>query len=178
MGRKRPAPDASQEIWDSYNDYKEKHRLEQAQWRLEHPEKIKIIQRKGSAKWRLKNPEKARTVSREGTRRLRVEDIVTARFKGAFWAKQWREQNPENVKMNDLKTRYGLSKRSDYARLVLAQNGCCAICKLGLSLSIDHCHLTNKVRGLLCRNCNTALGMLKDSPELLQSAIEYLKRFK
>lgn len=54
----------------------------------------------------------------------------------------------------------------------------CAICeqpeKNGKSLSIDHDHDSGKVRGLLCNNCNRALGLLKDDKEMLSKAIHYL----
>lgn len=68
------------------------------------------------------------------------------------------------------------------------QNGLCKICnqpetyktdnnkhKKIKRLSIDHCHKTNKIRGLLCQNCNTSLGGFKDSIDILQAAINYLK---
>jgi Recombination endonuclease VII len=42
--------------------------------------------------------------------------------------------------------------------------------------SIDHCHRTGSVRGLLCASCNSALGMVKDDPTILAALIEYLKR--
>lgn len=42
------------------------------------------------------------------------------------------------------------------------------------TLELDHDHKTGKFRGMLCRNCNTALGKFKDSPELLTKAIKYL----
>ena len=42
-------------------------------------------------------------------------------------------------------------------------------------LNIDHCHKTGKVGKLLCNRCNTALGFLQDSPELLRRSIQYLK---
>ena len=67
-----------------------------------------------------------------------------------------------------------------YEQMYDAQNGKCAICesRIGNSrtgrLFVDHCHTTNKVRGLLCSNCNHGLGQFKDSPKLLQRAIEYL----
>jgi hypothetical protein len=53
----------------------------------------------------------------------------------------------------------------------------CAICKLPFNGSpqVDHCHVTGKVRGLLCYKCNTLLGHADDSPEILESAIRYLK---
>lgn len=59
------------------------------------------------------------------------------------------------------------------------QGGVCAICKekpKNGRLAIDHLHGTDKVRGLLCSPCNTALGLFKDDPERLAAAIEYLKR--
>lgn len=75
---------------------------------------------------------------------------------------------------------YGLSLE-DYDTMHAAQKGVCGICKLpeprkGGRLSVDHCHKTGKVRGLLCHNCNHALGNLKDSIPNLNSAIDYLKR--
>jgi hypothetical protein len=51
----------------------------------------------------------------------------------------------------------------------------CAICGTkGVKLHIDHCHMTNHVRGLLCHNCNTGLGLFKDDVRLLAAAIAYL----
>jgi hypothetical protein len=59
------------------------------------------------------------------------------------------------------------------------QEGKCAICKEPETtrvLSIDHCHKTNKVRGLLCQRCNLGLGNFLDSRGNLQSAIDYLHK--
>ena len=73
--------------------------------------------------------------------------------------------------------------QDEYEKLLEAQGGRCAICKrpenmrisqIHQPLSVDHDHKTNKVRGLLCHNCNVALGLLDDSPEILSAAIEYL----
>lgn len=47
-----------------------------------------------------------------------------------------------------------------------------------MELSIDHCHTTGKVRGLLCRQCNIALGKFKEDVTILQSAIAYLKKYE
>ena len=64
--------------------------------------------------------------------------------------------------------------------------GRCEICSKPLSLMtspdtetayVDHCHDTGKVRGVLCRVCNVALGALKDSRLHLQKAIDYLDKY-
>jgi len=77
---------------------------------------------------------------------------------------------------------YGISLE-EYNALLLVQGGVCAICrsatkgtKSGKALFVDHCHITGKVRGLLCNACNTVLGKMQDSVERLQSAIVYLQK--
>lgn len=66
-----------------------------------------------------------------------------------------------------------------------AQNGLCAICgepEIGsqngvvMRLAIDHCKKTNKIRELLCANCNRGLGMFGENIEILASAIKYLTK--
>lgn len=72
---------------------------------------------------------------------------------------------------------YGITGEQ-YAQLLAAQGGVCYIChrKPGAKrLAVDHSHVTGRVRGLLCRNCNRdVLGHLKDDPAALQRAIDYL----
>lgn len=73
---------------------------------------------------------------------------------------------------------YGITTQ-EYNAIYAAQGGFCAICRRarGLSkrLSVDHCHATGQIRGLLCRNCNRdVLGHLRDDPEALYRAAEYL----
>lgn len=71
--------------------------------------------------------------------------------------------------------KYGLRKE-EYERLSVSQNDCCAICykQMKWYLHVDHNHQTNKIRGLLCQNCNVGIGYFKENPELLRSAIAYL----
>ena len=79
--------------------------------------------------------------------------------------------------------RYGITLRR-YEELLREQGGVCKLCgkpewviqsgKLRL-LSVDHDHLTGEVRGLLCSNCNRALGLLNEDTDLLKRAIEYLQ---
>lgn len=63
-----------------------------------------------------------------------------------------------------------------YERMRQGQNGRCAIChKQAPRFDVDHEKSTGRIRGLLCRQCNQALGMLKDSTDLLGAAIRYLQ---
>jgi hypothetical protein len=66
----------------------------------------------------------------------------------------------------------------DYDAMRERQNGVCAICKRagGRVLCVDHCHACGKVRGLLCRKCNSVLGFCDDSPAHLLAAAAYLRR--
>jgi hypothetical protein len=78
-----------------------------------------------------------------------------------------------------LKSMYGILQE-DYDALLASQNGHCAICggdrfdKRRKALGVDHDHLTGVVRGLLCRSCNLAIGLLRDDPALLRAALDYL----
>jgi hypothetical protein len=75
--------------------------------------------------------------------------------------------------------KYGLTA-DDYSEMLKAQNGKCAICKKPdktRNLAIDHCHLTGKIRGLLCAKHNMGLGYFDDSISILKEAIEYLKTY-
>jgi len=57
----------------------------------------------------------------------------------------------------------------------LMKNESCKTCgeKMGKKC-IDHCHSTNKIRGVLCNNCNTALGLIRDNRQTLQNMLQYL----
>jgi len=56
--------------------------------------------------------------------------------------------------------------------------GKCEICNDKLDvLCVDHNHETNEVRGLLCTKCNLAIEGLKESPEIMNSAIKYIKKY-
>jgi hypothetical protein len=100
--------------------------------------------------------------------------------------KRYHEKNPNVSKNRHLKRKFGITIE-EYNSMLKSQNGVCAICKINetsirvknnrhIDLSIDHCHKTGKVRGLLCFKCNSSLGKFKDSIETLQNAIDYLKK--
>lgn len=78
--------------------------------------------------------------------------------------------------------RYYKISIEDFEKKLKAQKGACAICrkknKGKKRLAIDHDHATERIRGLLCRNCNLMLGYAKDSALILKTAIEYLKKYR
>jgi hypothetical protein len=89
----------------------------------------------------------------------------------------------EYGKQYHLKTKYNLTL-DEYNLKLIAQNHKCAICGIDEKetvkgkLFVDHCHTTNIIRGLLCNNCNTGIGFLKDSISSLSNAITYLDKYK
>lgn len=113
-----------------------------------------------SRKWQKKNPKKV-----------------------TLYLRKYRETHPKQYFQYALKGRYGLSL-DEYWKMSKLQGGKCAICQNGENsnkskklLSVDHCHKTNKVRGLLCDRCNLGLGLLGDSSEIIAKALKYMRKY-
>lgn len=96
---------------------------------------------------------------------------------------EYKKENPvataRNRKTEKLKLRYGLTYE-EWEKLREDEDFSCMICgitevELGRRLDVDHCHVSNKVRGVLCNSCNVILGRAKDSIEVLKAAIAYLE---
>ena len=117
----------------------------------------------------------------------------------ATYMKKYREENMDLIRLKDkLKARepkrkaamlnsrrlrtFGISS-GDYEKMFEEQNGVCFICskpqrkKVHKHLFVDHCHTTNKVRALLCNNCNTGIGMFEENIQTMKDAISYLELF-
>jgi len=101
--------------------------------------------------------------------------------------KQWKEKNRtaylRGATNAGLKIKYGITLE-EYEQMLKNQNQCCKICKSkkpgrkGVKrFAVDHCHKTNKVRGLLCMSCNTAIGLLNENPVLFDAAKQYLEEY-
>lgn len=144
--------------------YRAANKENRAAYNKEYYQKNKAQQQARHKKWAQDHPDKMHT-----------------------YAVQWRERNPNPPKARQLylERTYGISL-DDYTRMFEEQGGVCKLCKSTeykkhsltvtvQALSVDHCHATGKVRGLLCHNCNTALGKFKDNIEVLHAAITYLK---
>ena len=96
----------------------------------------------------------------------------------------WESRTPKKRLEQHLKYKYGVTHQQ-FMCAWEQQKGCCAVCKEELPdlmsyenrrrlYAIDHNHETGAFRGILCLNCNTLLGMAKDSTEVLKKAIDYL----
>lgn len=88
--------------------------------------------------------------------------------------------DPDRKRKSALKQNYGLSL-DDVERLLDEQGGGCAICGTDdwgrcEYPCVDHCHQTDRVRGLLCPPCNSALGFFKDDLDTLRKAVDYLEK--
>ncbi len=93
-------------------------------------------------------------------------------------SRQNRLENPETTQQRLdrlLKSRYGISFE-DFEHLRKQQKNLCALCLKKLPLTVDHCHKTGRVRGLLCGNCNRGIGCLKENLATLKRAINYLQK--
>lgn len=86
---------------------------------------------------------------------------------------KWKQANPIAV----LSLRYKLPAEQ-MQQLVDAKPDACQICsKAGSSLVFDHCHMTGAFRGWLCHHCNTALGLLGDSIEVIRPKLHAIETY-
>lgn len=96
-------------------------------------------------------------------------------------ARVYARQHPEKNTSSRLKTVFGITL-DEYNDMLKSQDERCAICGRHYTeasrdkrrLAVDHDHKTGRIRGLLCTNCNGAIGRFSDSVELMSKAIEYL----
>lgn len=110
--------------------------------------------------------------------------------------KNWDNQNKEkrleiskksyekNKNKNHLKNYIREAKRKyriseiEYSDMLSNQSNKCATCgkeEINKRLAIDHCHKSGKIRGLLCYNCNRAIGLLNDDVDVMKNIIKYLE---
>jgi hypothetical protein len=126
---------------------------------------------------------------KNGTRKYRTDCIdcrnahrrqLRKDNKETIFQKENTPEYKEKSKAAFIKRRYDLTI-DQFQQLEIKQNNCCAICnkpekhKYKKKLSIDHNHVTGKVRGLLCHSCNVVLGLIKEDLGILESIKQYLK---
>lgn len=117
---------------------------------------------------------------------LLCERTRTATYRNKIKGTEKWDKHLERIRHRLLEKTFGITN-DEYESMLASQKGLCAIChqperivnKRGVKrLAVDHDHVTGKVRQLLCNDCNTGVGLFKENPELLLSAVEYLKKHK
>lgn len=130
-----------------------------------HAEYYKSKNRRDGMSWECATCVKARVMSHYNLDRSR-----------AYRAKH-KEKYDDLARRNRLAT-FGITP-AEYDQMLAAQGGVCAICGGGewstRRLAVDHCHKTGKVRGILCSHCNVTLGQMKENPQALRAAADYLE---
>ena len=115
--------------------------------------------------WNEKNIDKKREYSKKASKKYREAHKHEP---------QWKYKK----RIRDVRLRFGLSEEG-LNNLIKEQKNCCAICKKPFVKTphVDHIEVDNKiiVRGLLCSNCNTSIGLLSDDPTIIKRAAKYVK---
>lgn len=138
-----------------------------------------VKNKKRLAEYDRNRPNRAKRLEQQRQHKKLNRPAVTAT------ERRWRQANVDRHRQRDYNlAKYGISQ-VEYLRMVEQQGGKCAVCRLiptgkkpnGI-LHIDHCHVSGKIRALLCNKCNTALGLLRDDPEIATRAATYLRKHK
>ncbi len=144
------------------------------QYRIEHPEE----ERARTKKYRRNNLEKINGYQKKYYDKNR--ELIREK------ARKYTKENPakyyQSTFKSELKNNYRLTVK-EFDEMVKRQDGKCGICggypgSRTKRLCVDHDHKTNKVRGLLCKKCNSALGLLGNNIYIVNSALDYLKKWE
>ena len=186
----------------SYLENRKKEIKRATEWRKVNAERVRVRRLITEKVWREKH--KAELAAYHRNRRKNNPQEVTAKNrkyyaknkeKSKAWAREYRARNSEKIKERRrqcpnlkamerrgyIRRTYGLSPEN-ITKMLVAQNGLCEICKRELDyerigLCVDHDHETNEIRGLLCRTCNSGIGLLGDSVSNILRAAGYLKKY-
>ena len=151
------------------------------QYRQEHPDHVQVYNRE----YKADHKEEAKVYMLQ-YRQDNKEAIAQT-------TKNWQIQNKDRIKAcpsNSPKRRMGYHRKyaygltdDEFSQKIKSQDGRCKICNRPFyeecgAPCVDHDHETEKVRDLLCHNCNRALGLFKESIKTLRTAIQYLEKHK
>lgn len=140
------------------------------QWKKNNPEKVKIQSKRSYMKMdKIKKREydlEYREKNKEKLREQRMRRYCENRELLKERSRDWQKRNPYRHYQ-----KYGI----DIIALVKRQEKKCAICNKEVPLCVDHCHKRMVIRGMLCRKCNSAIGLFYENIQSLENAIKYLK---
>jgi hypothetical protein len=106
------------------------------------------------------------------------------------WHRNNRPRSLQNMRARALMRRYGITTE-EFDAVLHMQDGCCAVCQRKVSIfsgtgsndksnaaCVDHNHSTGEARGILCGDCNRAIGLLRESSAIVEAAATYLQESK
>jgi hypothetical protein len=166
MGRKKLSEEERKKRkLESLKKYREKNRellrQKNKEYRKNNPEKSS----NSSINWAKNNSEKVKNIKKK-YRETHLQQVKQE------WIEYYKE-NKDKIRNNYLKRNFDITTEI-YEKMLLEQNGSCAICfekaenERNGRLVVDHCHKTGDIRKLLCNKCNMALGLLKDNVEIFR----------
>ena len=113
--------------------------------------------------WRLKNPDKC--LAAVERRKLKLKNDP-----------EYKKKRSDSARHNQLKRLYGMTL-VDRDKIIESQNNMCPLCDLKSPKKwcVDHCHSSKKFRGVICDNCNKAIGHIRDNPTVAIRIAKYLE---
>lgn len=155
------------------SEFNKRNGRERSSCKICHRAEVRLWQKKTHSKraeyeaaWRNKNRDHVRAYARKYYREKMTDET--------------RVKKNIDRRRRHLARKYGLLP-DEWQAMFVQQGGVCALCqipgRLGRhgKLSVDHCHETGRVRGLLCTSCNISLGILGDTPEKMERTMAYLR---
>ena len=119
--------------------------------------------------WRAANPEKVK----DQQSRVRGKRVIQRKLGLRAGWQEWAARNRVHLREARFVRKYGLTL-AEHDTLAASQGGLCAICGRERPLRVDHDHATGVIRGLLCHNCNVALGLLGEDAQVISLAAQYV----
>lgn len=139
--------------------------------------------------WKANNPEQYQARPRRRATCHPDKPVLAQGLCNTCYRQKWRDENRERSRTYGreyqrsrypkrarqiMLARYGITPE-EFDRMLDEQGGHCATCPETGPLQVDHCHDTGRVRGLLCRACNSTLGHARDDVPRLRALIAYLE---
>ena len=166
-------------VWREKNYQKNKAKIlaRNAEWRRNNPDKVRQANKKARENWKAKHPTISKRLAeiRKAWTKLNWKKVKEAQSR-------YKQRHPDANRDAHLRRVYGISLEQ-YNELLQKQNGVCALCcepetvkqsgKRPNSLAVDHCHETSKIRGLLCKRCNTSVEVFVGHPERIERLVNY-----
>lgn len=124
-----------------------------------------------ASKYRKKNLQKARSSVNKSHKKY-----YKSKYENRV--KEWRSKNKHRIYFYQTKHQYGITEEL-FKNLLLTQRNKCATCLIlfegKIKACVDHNHLNGKVRGLLCKKCNSAIGFAQDDSKILERMADYVR---